>query len=144
MWFVSQCQATEEVHAPPPPTPKAKPPPPPPPPSLKDLAPDEIEELKQQIVNEVIDKLAGEDGSKIADFFEPELMTAPYDPRFPNRNQARHCFVRFNEYYKCIHDKGEEDRKCVFYKQSYQSMCPSEWVENWMEMREAGLWTGKY
>ncbi len=29
-----------------------------------------------------------------------QLITAPYDPRFPNRNQARHCFVRFNEYYK--------------------------------------------
>ncbi|MEW5304698.1 MAG: hypothetical protein WDW36_007291 [Sanguina aurantia] len=41
-----------------------------------------------------------QDGEKLADFLEPELMTAPYDPRFPNRNQARHCFVRFNEYYK--------------------------------------------
>ena len=29
-----------------------------------------------------------------------QVVTAPYDPRFPNRNQARHCFVRFNEYLK--------------------------------------------
>jgi hypothetical protein len=30
----------------------------------------------------------------------PEVVTAPYDPRFPNTNQARHCFIRYNEYYK--------------------------------------------
>jgi hypothetical protein len=29
-----------------------------------------------------------------------QLVTAPYDPRFPNTNQARHCFIRYNEYYK--------------------------------------------
>ena len=31
-----------------------------------------------------------------------QSVTAPYDPRFPNRNQARHCFVRFNEYHKWV------------------------------------------
>jgi hypothetical protein len=71
-----------------------------------------------------------QDGEKLADFMEPEVVhrvvstllwpaclsekylflftwcssvqvvTAPYDPRFPNRNQARHCFVRYNEYHK--------------------------------------------
>jgi hypothetical protein len=30
----------------------------------------------------------------------PQVVTAPYDPRFPATNQARHCFVRYNEYYK--------------------------------------------
>lgn len=30
----------------------------------------------------------------------PKIVTAPFDPRFPNVNQARHCFIRFNEYYK--------------------------------------------
>ena len=28
--------------------------------------------------------------------------SAPYDPRFPGQNQARHCFVRYNEYYKWV------------------------------------------
>ena len=34
------------------------------------------------------------------DLLVNEVVTAPYDPRFPATNQARHCFVRYNEYYK--------------------------------------------
>jgi cytochrome c oxidase subunit 6b len=29
-----------------------------------------------------------------------QVVTAPYDPRFPTTNQNRHCFIRYNEYYK--------------------------------------------
>jgi hypothetical protein len=29
-----------------------------------------------------------------------QISTAPYDPRFPSTNQNRHCFIRYNEYYK--------------------------------------------
>mmetsp|Transcript_37278 Transcript_37278/g.82942 ORF Transcript_37278/g.82942 Transcript_37278/m.82942 type:complete len:148 (-) Transcript_37278:504-947(-) len=127
---------------------EASPPPPPPPKrkgvKLENLSADEIEELKNEIVAEVVDKIAGPDGEKLQDFLEPELITAPYDPRFPNRNQARHCFVRFNEYHKCVYERGEEDKRCQFYQRSYQAMCPADWLENWAELREKGLWTGKY
>lgn len=29
-----------------------------------------------------------------------QVKTAPYDHRFPSFNQARHCFTRYNEFYK--------------------------------------------
>ena len=29
-----------------------------------------------------------------------QVTTAPYDHRFPSFNQARHCFTRYNEFYK--------------------------------------------
>ncbi|KAG2497078.1 hypothetical protein HYH03_005073 [Edaphochlamys debaryana] len=125
--------------------------PPPPPPkkssgkkSLDALSPAELEELKNEVVAELVEKVAGENGEKLEGLLEPELITAPYDPRFPNRNQARHCFVRFNEYYKCIYERGEEHPRCKFYHNAYMSLCPSEWVESWQELREKGLWTGKY
>lgn len=112
--------------------------------SIKSLSFDELEELKNEIVSEVVAKIAGEDGEKLADFSEPELITAPYDPRFPNRNQARHCFVRFNEYHKCVFERGEDHARCQFYQKAYESMCPADWLEAWNELREKGLWTGKY
>lgn len=120
-----------------------------------------------------------------------QSVTAPYDPRFPNRNQARHCFVRFNEYHKwvfnfscshkpstwdqielpyhvlvrhncmrscgttltlnhhnflprCVFERGEDHARCQFYQKAYQSLCPADWLESWNELREKGLWTGKY
>ena len=52
----------------------------------------------------------------------------PYDPRFPATNQARNCYTRYNEYYKCIADKDEDAPDCKFYQKAYRSICPSEWV----------------
>jgi len=69
-----------------------------------------------------------------------EVVTAPYDPRFPATNQARHCFVRYNEYYKCVFERGAESERCAFYQRAYESLCPADWVEEWEELREKGLW----
>uniref|UniRef100_A0A7R9V159 Uncharacterized protein n=1 Tax=Chlamydomonas euryale TaxID=1486919 RepID=A0A7R9V159_9CHLO len=113
-------------------------------PTLESLSPDEVEELKAEIVAEAVEKVAGAEGEKIAELMEPSMDTAPYDPRFPNRNQARHCFVRYNEYHKCVFERGDDHPRCQFYERAYMSMCPSDWLENWNEMCEKGLWTGKY
>ncbi|MEW5304697.1 MAG: hypothetical protein WDW36_007290 [Sanguina aurantia] len=39
---------------------------------------------------------------------------------------------------------GEDHARCSFYQKAYQSLCPSDWLEAWTELREKGLWTGKY
>eukprot|EP00232_Nephroselmis_pyriformis_P031147 CAMPEP_0182864306 /NCGR_PEP_ID=MMETSP0034_2-20130328/7101_1 /TAXON_ID=156128 /ORGANISM="Nephroselmis pyriformis, Strain CCMP717" /LENGTH=108 /DNA_ID=CAMNT_0024996561 /DNA_START=19 /DNA_END=345 /DNA_ORIENTATION=+ len=70
--------------------------------------------------------------------------TAPLDPRFPTQNQARHCYTRYNEYYKCTGAKGDDAEECLFYKRCYKSLCPNDWVEKWEEQRENGTWHGKY
>ena len=31
---------------------------------------------------------------------EVVVATAPHDPRFPSTNQARHCYTRYNEFYR--------------------------------------------
>jgi hypothetical protein len=48
--------------------------------------------------------------------------------------------VRYNEFFKCTFERGEGAERCAFYKRAYESLCPAEWVEEWQELREKGLW----
>jgi|Transcript_13898 cytochrome c oxidase subunit 6b len=72
------------------------------------------------------------------------VSTAPADSRFPTTNQAKHCFTRYNEYYKCIGEKGEDAEACVKYAKAFRSICPTDWVNKFEEQREEGTWPGKY
>jgi cytochrome c oxidase subunit 6b len=72
------------------------------------------------------------------------LHTAPIDPRFSGTNASRYCFVVYNEYYKCINERGEDDFECKAKGRTYRSICPSEWLAQWNELREEGKWFGKY
>mmetsp|Transcript_9288 Transcript_9288/g.22382 ORF Transcript_9288/g.22382 Transcript_9288/m.22382 type:complete len:120 (-) Transcript_9288:161-520(-) len=73
-----------------------------------------------------------------------EVKSIPPDMRFPTQNQARHCFTRYNEYHKCIKEKGEEAEDCKFYQKAYRTLCPDEWIAKWNEERENGTFPGKY
>mmetsp|Transcript_2622 Transcript_2622/g.4383 ORF Transcript_2622/g.4383 Transcript_2622/m.4383 type:complete len:117 (-) Transcript_2622:137-487(-) len=73
-----------------------------------------------------------------------EVKTPPPDMRFPTTNQARHCYTRYNEYHKCVKEKGEGADECAFYQKAYWSLCPNEWVTKWNEERENGTFPGKY
>jgi len=82
--------------------------------------------------------------TKQEDLVANEVVTAPYDPRFPSTNQSRHCFVRYNEYHKCLFERGQDDQRCAFYKRAADSLCPADWVEEWDTLRQEGKWFGKY
>jgi cytochrome c oxidase subunit 6b len=76
---------------------------------------------------------------------EIELRTAPIDPRFSGTNAARYCYVAYNEYHRCVKDKGDSgEDECLYYARNYRSVCPMEWIERWNELRDAGTWFGKY
>jgi cytochrome c oxidase subunit 6b len=70
------------------------------------------------------------------------VKTTPFDPRFPQQNQAKHCYTRYNEYHKCAAEKGEEE--CASMARLYRSICPGEWVDKWNEERDNGTWPGRY
>lgn len=99
----------------------------------------ELEAAKEELVNEIVTKVLEIPGAVVE-----TINTAPYDPRFPSTNQNRHCFIRYNEYYKCAFERGAEDPRCEFYKNAYLSLCPPDWVEEWEELRQNGIWFGKY
>lgn len=40
------------------------------------------------------------------------LATAPFDARFPNTNQSKHCFSNYVDYFRCINAKGEDFPAC--------------------------------
>ncbi|EFN52663.1 hypothetical protein CHLNCDRAFT_138605 [Chlorella variabilis] len=100
---------------------------------------------------------------------EVTLRTAPQDARFPTSNQAsprlhqqqkalpkaapglrcraagaRRCYVAYNEYHKCIKEKGSGHGDCKPHMRAYRSICPDEWIERWQELRDDGRWYGKY
>lgn len=60
-----------------------------------------------------------------------KIETAPFDARFPNVNQTRHCWQHYVDFHKCEKAKGEDAPVCLYYKKVYQSMCPVAWVRNY-------------
>ena len=72
------------------------------------------------------------------------MKTTPFDARFPQTNQAKHGYTRYNEFYKCQAENGEGAEECEPLGKFYRAICPQEWVEKWNEQREEGTWAGRY
>ncbi|KAJ1627760.1 cytochrome c oxidase, subunit VIb [Pavlovales sp. CCMP2436] len=71
-----------------------------------------------------------------------ELRTTPVDKRFSNTNQARHCYSFYNAFHQCVYENDGNDEPCFELKRHYASICPTKWVENWNDQREAGTYAG--
>lgn len=71
------------------------------------------------------------------------FRTAPFDARFPNQNQTRHCYQNFIDYHRCHTLKGEDFEPCNYFKKLYSSLCPNAWVEKWNEQIEEGRFPGR-
>eukprot|EP00287_Rhodomonas_sp_CCMP768_P010480 CAMPEP_0196717102 /NCGR_PEP_ID=MMETSP1091-20130531/512_1 /TAXON_ID=302021 /ORGANISM="Rhodomonas sp., Strain CCMP768" /LENGTH=94 /DNA_ID=CAMNT_0042057327 /DNA_START=39 /DNA_END=323 /DNA_ORIENTATION=- len=71
------------------------------------------------------------------------LLSTPthYAPT-PNQNQTKHCFAKYNEFFRCARVHGEEKAQCLKLKEAYFALCPLEWIEKWDEQREAGTFPG--
>lgn len=65
-------------------------------------------------------------------------------PSAAPRHAARQCYTLYNEYHKCLKQRGEGSKECDTYARNYRSICPQEWIENWNTLREEGRWFGKY
>jgi cytochrome c oxidase subunit 6b len=73
-----------------------------------------------------------------------DIKTAKIDMRFPSTNQARACYTRYNEFYKCKQQKSDDNEECETFRRAALSLCPMDWIEKWEDAREAGTWPGKY
>lgn len=72
-----------------------------------------------------------------------ELKTVPFDPRFPNANQTRHCYQSYLDFHRCEKVKGEGADMCKYFKNVFTSLCPNAWVEKWDGQREEGVFASK-
>mmetsp|Transcript_36249 Transcript_36249/g.91149 ORF Transcript_36249/g.91149 Transcript_36249/m.91149 type:complete len:99 (+) Transcript_36249:199-495(+) len=70
------------------------------------------------------------------------LRTPPNDPHYPECNQAKACYARYNEFFRCEKFMGQGAVKCFWLKQEFKSRCPTEWVERWDEQRANGVFPG--
>ena len=76
---------------------------------------DAVEDVKDAVVHAVEEATAeAEEEPEAAAPVEVKVQTSPHDARFPATNQSRHCYTRYNEYYRCVAQKGEEDEECKF------------------------------
>jgi len=69
--------------------------------------------------------------------------SVPFDPRFPNMNQTRHCWQNYVDFHRCQNIKGEEYEPCTYFMKNFTTLCPSSWVEKWDEQRERGAFPAK-
>ena len=76
--------------------------------------------------------------------FWSRFSVIPPHPTLSPPLSRRHCFTKYNEFYRCVAQKGEGAAECEAYQRAYRSICPSEWVAKWNEQRESGAWPGKY
>nr|ACO12705.1 Cytochrome c oxidase subunit VIb isoform 2 [Lepeophtheirus salmonis] len=67
----------------------------------------------------------------------------PFDPRFPNPNQTRHCFQSYVDYHRCTKLRGEDFKPCEYFLRTYKTICPSYWLENWDEQLQEGTFPVK-
>jgi hypothetical protein len=56
------------------------------------------------------------------------IITAPFDARFPNCNQTKHCWQNYIDYFNCVNAKGDDSAACSQFKRNYHSLCPPQWV----------------
>jgi hypothetical protein len=42
--------------------------------------------------------------------------------------QAKHCYYKYNEFFRCEKFHGKDATECFKFKQAYFSLCPKDWV----------------
>ncbi|KAM3957736.1 cytochrome c oxidase subunit 6B1-like [Aphomia sociella] len=72
-----------------------------------------------------------------------DIKTAPFDPRFPNQNQTRHCYQSYLDFHRCQKVRGEKYEPCNYFKRAFKSLCPNEWVDKWDTQRSEGTFPGR-
>ncbi|CAF0743817.1 unnamed protein product [Rotaria sp. Silwood1] len=71
-----------------------------------------------------------------------ERMSAPsLDPRFPNTNQTKRCWVNYVDYHRCMEMKNDE-KTCDYFKFHYVDLCPKEWTDKWDDQMAREVFPG--
>jgi len=66
------------------------------------------------------------------------IWQIPYDARFPQQNQTRHCGYYYIDYHRCHILKGEDYEPSEFFNKVYSKMCPPQWISQWDEWMAEG------
>ena len=73
----------------------------------------------------------------ISEYFRRRASWSPkFDPRFPNENQTKNCFINYVDYQRCLKLRGADHKDCDYFNQVVKSLCPEQWVEKYTEQLE--------
>ena len=106
--------------------------------SLEQMIIEEAE--KRELDPDAAMKLHGYFASKAASR-GPVSYPAIRDARFPNHNQAPHCWTRYNEWLLCLKAEGSQE-PCADKAWLAKAICPITWFNNWEEQRAEGIFPG--
>lgn len=74
----------------------------------------------------------------LAEYFRAKASWSPkFDPRFPNQQQTKNCFINFVDYQRCMKLKGKDHKDCEYFKHASDALCPQQWLEKFNEQLEA-------
>uniref|UniRef100_T1DJA9 Cytochrome c oxidase subunit n=1 Tax=Psorophora albipes TaxID=869069 RepID=T1DJA9_9DIPT len=71
------------------------------------------------------------------------MKATPFDPRFPNTNQTKHCYQSYLDFHRCEKVKGSGNQVCKYFKDAFADLCPNAWVEKWDNQRSEGTFPGR-
>ncbi|UJR14003.1 hypothetical protein I4U23_001003 [Adineta vaga] len=77
----------------------------------------------------------------LQEYWKERVNSAPLDPRFPNVNQTKRCWVNYVDYHRCMELKNDE-KICGYFKHLYKDLCPAEWVSKWDDQVEREVFAG--
>ncbi|CAD6237138.1 GSCOCG00002159001-RA-CDS, partial [Cotesia congregata] len=55
--------------------------------------------------------------------------------RFQQTNQSLRCYVMYTDFYRCEKILGENEKACQWFKDTFQALCPKDWIERWDSLR---------
>mmetsp|Transcript_18477 Transcript_18477/g.19238 ORF Transcript_18477/g.19238 Transcript_18477/m.19238 type:complete len:99 (-) Transcript_18477:91-387(-) len=61
---------------------------------------------------------------------------------YPGANQGQFCWQIYNEYLHCLRRKGSDSQICAAKRGNASLLCPSDWLSNWDELRDKGVFPG--
>jgi len=98
--------------------------------------------LDQAYIDGNIDKFL-ESGDVYAPGFGVIKPIIRHNPRFPNMNQAKHCWVSFIDLHSCYKKYGMGTAECQSFLYTTNAICPKDWVGKWTEQLEKGIFAGQ-
>ncbi|CAF4099241.1 unnamed protein product [Rotaria magnacalcarata] len=75
------------------------------------------------------------------EYWKERMSTPPLDPRFPNVNQTKRCWVNYVDYHRCMEMKNDE-KVCSYFKYHYKELCPTEWIDKWDDQMAREVFPG--
>jgi len=71
----------------------------------------------------------------------PERNKLRYDPRFPNQNITKRCWVNYIDMHRCLRD-FHSTYQCMKYIRTVKAICPTDWTDAWDEQLKNNLFPG--